>query len=105
MKNYDLVAGETGVGKTLMAISLLAMKQPERALIIAPQGTMRSSDEGGDDEESEEYNASQWVQEINKFAPFLQIWEIFSYEDYERICAMNGGTLPSGVYVSLTAVV
>ncbi len=44
-------------GKTLMAISLLAMKAPERALIIAPQGTMRSSD-GGEDDDEQEYAAS-----------------------------------------------
>lgn len=99
-KNRALVAGATGTGKTLMAISLLGMKCPERALIIAPQGTMRSSESEDDGEESEEYNASQWVQEINKFAPHLQIWEIFSYEDYQRICSLNGGSLPPGVYVS-----
>lgn len=100
-KDCALVAGETGTGKTLMAISLLAMKGPARALIVAPQGTMRSSDEGDEkDEDSQEYNASQWVQEINRFAPYLQIWEIFSYADYERICSANKGSLPPGVYVS-----
>ncbi|WP_160164438.1 Hint domain-containing homing endonuclease [Pedosphaera parvula] len=88
-------------GKTLMAISLLAMKGPKRALIVAPQGTMRSSEMGEEeDEESQEYNASQWVSEIAQFAPFLQIWEIFCLEDYQRIKAQNGGELPSGVYVT-----
>ncbi len=84
-----------------MAISLLAMKAPERALIIAPQGTMRSSSEGdGEDDDEQEYAASQWIQEINRFAPELQVWEIFSYGDYERICSLNKGVLPPGVYVT-----
>lgn len=100
-KDSGLVAGETGTGKTLMALSLLAMKSPERALIVAPQGTMRSSD--GDEDESEdsvEYSASQWVQEIHRFTPYLQVWEIFSYEDYERILYLNSGKLPPGVYIT-----
>ncbi len=88
-------------GKTLFALSLLAMKSPERALIIAPQGTMRSSEDAGDEDgESVEYSASQWIQEIHKFTPYLQVWEIFSYADYERICSLNGGKLPPGVYVT-----
>lgn len=99
VKDCGLVGAATGTGKTLMAISLLAMKTPERALIIAPQGTMKSS-EVEEDEDAEEYNASQWIQEINRFAPELQIWEIFSPEDYERICSLNKGQLPPGVYVS-----
>lgn len=100
-KPCAIVAADTGTGKTLMAISLLAMKGPERALIVAPQGTMRSSsEEDGEETTSEDYNASQWVQEISRFAPHLQIWEIFSYEDYERICSLNGGELPPGVYVT-----
>ena len=100
VKDSALIAAETGCGKTLMAISLLAMKCPDRALIIAPQGTMRSSEVEVDDEESEEFQASQWIRELNKFAPYLQVWEIFSYEDYERICSLNNGELPPGVYVS-----
>jgi predicted RNA methylase len=100
-KDCGLAAAATGTGKTLMAISLLAMKGPERALIIAPQGTMRSSEvEDDDGEEQEEVSASQWIQEINRFAPFLQVWEIFSHSDYERILSLNGGELPPGVYVS-----
>lgn len=106
-KDCGLIAAATGVGKTLCAISLLAMKGPTRALIIAPQGTMRSSKEDAADEFDEDgeegtefMNASQWIKEINRFAPYLQIWEIFSYEDYQRICSVNGGKLPPGVYVS-----
>lgn len=99
-KDCGLAAAATGTGKTLMAISLLAMKGPTRALIIAPQGTMRSSEVEDDDEEAEEASASQWIQELNRFAPFLQVWEIFSYADFERILSLNGGELPPGVYVS-----
>ena len=109
-KDCGLVAAETGTGKTLMALSLLAMKSPVRALIIAPQGTMRSSDpemvrrSRDDDDEDEDGNAessaSQWIQEIHRFTPYLQVWELFSYDDYERICSLNGGKLPPGVYVS-----
>lgn len=99
-KDHGLIAASTGAGKSLMAISLIAAKAPNRALIIAPQGTMRSSDDDDDEGSEESMNASQWIQEIQRFAPYLQVWELFSYEDYERICAQNGGELPPGVYVS-----
>lgn len=102
-KPHALVAAATGCGKTLCAISLIAMKGPERALIVAPQGTMRSSeseDDGEDDGGEETMTASQWIQELNKFAPYMQIWELFSIEDYERVCSLNGGKLPPGVYVT-----
>jgi SNF2 family DNA or RNA helicase len=99
-KDSALCAGATGTGKSLMAITLLGMKSPERALIIAPNATMRSSDNEDDDDIGEEYDVAQWVNELSKFAPYLQIWEIFSYEDYQRICSLNGGVLPPGVYVS-----
>jgi predicted RNA methylase len=102
VKDAALIAAETGVGKSLLAISLLAMKSPQRALIIAPQGSMRASkvDEDDDSEESESMSASQWLKELNKFAPYLQVWEIFSYEDYLRILALNNGELPYGCYVT-----
>lgn len=99
VKNAAIIAADTGAGKTLMALSLLAMKGPKRALIIAPQGTMRSPD-SEDAEDGTDYNASQWITEIHKFAPYFQIWELFSEDDYDRICSLNGGQLPPGVYVS-----
>jgi hypothetical protein len=98
-KDYALIAADTGAGKTLLALSMFAVKAPKRALIIAPQGTMRSSDDT-DDEEAQEYNASQWIMEIHKFTPYLQIFELFSMEDYERILSLNDGQLPDGVYLS-----
>ena len=104
VKDYGLVGGETGTGKTLMALSLIAMKAPSRALIIAPQGTMRSTkseDEDEDeDEDGGETNVSQWLQEIHRFTPYLQIYELFSISDYTRIKALNNGVLPDGVYVT-----
>ena len=102
-KDRALVAGETGTGKSLLAISLLAQKSPERALIIAPQGAMRASKVDDDDEDEEhaaEMSASQWLKELHKFAPYLQVWEIFSHADYLRILALNSGKLPYGVFVT-----
>jgi hypothetical protein len=103
VKDAALVAAATGVGKTLLAISLIAMKSPQRSLIIAPQGTMRASkveDEDLDEEQLAEMSAAQWFKELKKFAPYLQVWEIFSYEDYQNILSLNGGKLPYGVYVT-----
>jgi hypothetical protein len=101
-KNYGLIAAQTGTGKSLMAISLMVMKAAERTLIIAPQGTLRSS-ESEDEEEGgrdDSMTASQWIKELARFAPHLQVWEIFSYDDYKRIKAINGGALPPGCYVT-----
>lgn len=101
VKDAALIAAETGCGKTLMAISVMAMKSPQRTLIIAPQGATRASkadDEDGSDDE--EMSASQWVKELHKFAPYLQVWEIFSHEDYLTILALNNGELPCGVFIS-----
>jgi len=99
VKDHALVASATGAGKTLKALSLLACKGPDRCLIIAPQGCIRSG-ESDDDEDGADYQAAQWITEINKFAPYMQIWELFSLDDYHRICAMNRGKLPPGVYVT-----
>lgn len=101
VKNYGILAGAVGTGKTLMTISLIQMKGPKRALIIAPQGTMRTSGTLEDDEdEAMEYQASQWVEELTKFGPGLAVFQLFSMEDYERIMKANSGRLPEGVYIS-----
>lgn len=101
VKDNGLIAAAVGTGKTLCAISLIAMKAPNRALIVAPQGTMRSSESEDDDDDGEaEQTASQWIQEINRFAPYVQVFELFSYADYERILSLNNGKLPNGIYVS-----
>jgi predicted RNA methylase len=98
VKDHALVAGCVGTGKSLMAISLIAAKSPKRALIIAPQGSIRGSPVESDEEEGDEseMDASQWQQELTRFAPYLQVFEIFSYDDYKRICSVNGGELPEG---------
>jgi len=96
-KDCGLIAAETGTGKTLMAITLIALKSPNRALIIAPQGTTRSSDE---EEDEIENKASQWVSEIRRFAPYVHVYEMFSDDDYEKLKCENGGQLPHGVFVS-----
>lgn len=96
-KDYGLIAAAVGTGKSLMAITIIASKAPTRALIIAPQGTMRSS---GDENDEEEYQAAQWLVELRRFAPYLQIFELFSMADYHRIKGLNGGELPPGVYVT-----
>lgn len=103
VRDAAMVAAETGSGKTNFAISLITLKSPHRTLIIAPQGTLRTSKSEEDDEDEDEelgMSAPQWIAELTKFAPHLQIWEIFNPADYERICRINGGTLPPGVYVS-----
>jgi len=95
-KDHGLIAAETGTGKSVMALTMIALKNPGRSLIIAPQGTMRSVGEEGD----EDYQASQWVQEIQRFAPTEPVFQLFSESDYRHILHANGGELPRGVYVT-----
>ena len=83
-------------GKTLGALTMVALKGAGRSLIIAPQGTMRSSE----DEEGEEYRASQWVQEIQRFASSEPVFQLFSEEDLEAILRANGNKLPNGIYIT-----
>lgn len=97
-RDYAMVAAATGVGKTLLAISLIQLKSPRRALIVAPQGTTRAP--LGETESAGALTASQWTAEIRRFAPGLPIFELFSREDYDRILSLNRGQLPPGVYVS-----
>jgi hypothetical protein len=85
-------------GKTLGAITLVALKAPQRALIIAPQGTTKGGPK--DEDAIEDMQASQWITELRKFAPGLQVFELFGVEDYDRILSLNGGVLPHGVYVT-----
>ena len=59
---------------------------------------MRASKVDEDDEV--EMSAAQWIQELNKFAPYIHIWEIFSHADCLRILALNDGRLPYGVFVT-----
>lgn len=97
VKDAALVGADVGTGKTVGALTLIQLKAPYRALIIAPQGTMRSNE---DEEEGEEFQASHWVQGIRQFSPGLQVFELFNMEDYHRIKRANDGVLPAGVFIS-----
>lgn len=97
--NYGLIAAETGCGKTLIAISLFLLKSPRRALIVAPQGTTRSQKDDDEDGPSE-MTASQWILELRRYAIGTPVFELFSYDDYERILNANNGNLPHGIYIS-----
>lgn len=99
-KNYGLVAAGTGTGKTCGAMTLHYLKGSSRTLIIAPQGTMRSS---GEEEDGIDYQASQWVQEIQKFAPTEPVFQLFSKADYDAVLYANGGVLPKGVFITYPA--
>ena len=96
-KDYGLIAADTGVGKSLMALSLVGIKGPKRALIVAPQATIRKGSKLKEDEDSK---ASQWVEEIRKFAPDQPVFELFGWKDYERIRKHNKGQLPQGIYIT-----
>ena len=95
-KDYALISADVGCGKTLVALSLLQVKSPRRTLIIAPQGTMRSSG----DEDEVDYQPSQWVSEIRRFAPAEPVFQLFSMDDYRSVLRANGGEFPPGVYIS-----
>ena len=104
VRDYGVVAAATGAGKTLFAISLIQMKGPKRALIIAPQGTMKAAkcDEDDDDDvQAPEVHASQWLAELNRFAAGIPVFQIFNRADYDRILELNDGVLPEGaIYVT-----
>lgn len=95
-RDAALIAAEVGTGKTLGALSLVAMQSPRRTLIMAPQGTMRSPN--GEEERYD--NAAQWVKEIRKFAPAEPVFQLFSVKDYEKIVRLHKGKLPDGIYIS-----
>jgi len=85
-KNFGLPAAETGVGKTLLAISVAMMKGAERPLIIAPQGTVRGED-------------AQWISEINFFAPWAEV-RVFCDEEELNAHRGKNGVLPKGFYIT-----
>jgi len=86
-----LIAAETGCGKTLIAISLIMLKAPARALICAPKGTVHTSDAKVH---------AQWVSEFKKFAPTIPVHKLFTDGDYRQLLEENGGELPYGVFLT-----
>lgn len=94
-KNEALVAAETGVGKTLIAISLVQLKGARRALICAPQGTTRDSI----DKDTGERSTAQWIAEIERFAPWADVYTFNNPEELEAH-RLPSGELPHGFYIS-----
>lgn len=114
VKDAALVAADVGTGKSLMAVSLIRLKLEEmtdggqrrfcgRALIVAPGGTLRSNDDDEDSESEDEGEpgvpASQWRQEIARFAPGVPVFGLFRWEDY-LACLQPDGTMAHGIYVT-----
>ncbi|MBL18532.1 MAG: hypothetical protein CMC82_01710 [Flavobacteriaceae bacterium] len=90
------IAAETGVGKTLIAISLVLLKQASRVLICAPKGTVKD----GKVKTGEPTSPSQWIREFKKFAPTINVYTIFGRGDYEKLLKLHGGELPYGVFLT-----
>ena len=93
-KDFGVPAAQTGVGKTLVAISLMIIKGAERILVMAPKATVKGS------KNKAGYDAAQWEEEIKRFAPFYKVHHLFERKDLTALLQQGGGELPKGVYVS-----
>jgi hypothetical protein len=93
-KSHGYIVAEAGCGKSLFALSLISMKGAKRSLIIAPQGTVK-----GEPADAGSKSASQWVQEVKRFTPCSDVYELFSIKDYDKLIAEHG-ELPEGIYVT-----
>ena len=51
-------------------------------------------------EDEIDYEASQWVKEIARFAPTEPVFQLFSREDWQAVLHANGGEFPPGVYIT-----
>lgn len=78
-KDRALLAAQTGCGKSLFGVSLYHLKKPKRMLIIAPQGTVRSSECG----EGLKLSAAQWLVELERFAGDVPVRQLFYKRDVE----------------------
>ena len=94
-KDFGLPAAETGVGKTLLAIAASAMKGAAHTLIIAPQGTVVDSVNA----ETGELSVAQWIEEINFFAPWADVYS-FRSEAELNAHRLPDGSLPNGYYIT-----
>jgi len=90
-----LGAGETGTGKTLVALALKMLKNCSHVVLIAPKGTVK--DEAGNEVN---YDPAQWVAEIKKFSQDSKVFTMFSRDDYQQILRENNDRLPPGIYVT-----
>lgn len=86
-RNAGLLAAEVGTGKTLGAISIIALRSawsPNknfRALVVAPRGVVDGP-------------GSQWRAEIGRFLPPRAVRQVFNGADFKRC---NGA---SGIYLT-----
>jgi hypothetical protein len=88
------VCGDVGTGKTLMAITLKALKNASHCLLIAPKGTVKDA-QGN----AQTFDPAQWVEEVNKFSPDTAVFQLFCREDYLSLLNSNG-KLPPGLYIT-----
>lgn len=89
-RDSSFLAGDVGVGKSLMAVSLILLKGAKRVLLIAPKGTIEGTD----------YDPSQWFDEIRYFAPGYPIHELYGREDLNRLTGKGRRELPEGVFIT-----
>lgn len=118
-KDFALIAADVGTGKTLMSTALIRLKLERltedgatfdgRALIVAPQGTVRADAESapdtgagdieGDDTVEDSLAISQWRAELRRFAPGIPVYELFNWDQYMAL-VKRYGQLPPGIYLS-----
>lgn len=94
-KPYGCVAAEVGCGKSLMALSIAYLRNSKRTLLVAPQATVINRDPDTDGK-----SIAQWSDEIKKFAPHLTVYEIYTKEDFYKLCKDNDCSIPEGIYLS-----
>jgi superfamily II DNA or RNA helicase len=85
-----LIAAETGCGKSLIAISLIMLKNVDRCLIIAPKGTV---------EEGSDFHVAQWSAELKKFGCQAPVRVLTNRKQYDKLIEEHG-ELPRGVYLT-----
>ena len=73
-------------------------KKPVKRRIPLKKRKVESEDEEEDEETV--ITASQWLEEVRRFAPGVPTFRLFDWADYKRICKSNGGALPNGLYVT-----
>lgn len=90
-----LLAWEMGGGKTLAAFTMFYLKNAKRALFIVPKGTSKGSDGA-----KVEFNQlPQWLKEAEKFAPDVEVHNLFSHADYYNLLD-DEGNLPTGIFLT-----